>query len=192
MKIPYILMLARVVVNFQLDAAEERTLKDDFILIGKLLLVTVPVLFLLMLQRDLGTALVFMAILAGVILISGVSWRIITPVVGIVVVLFALFMTLFLIDGGKEFLYNTLGMDTYQINRISAWLDPFAYSETDSDFDDKPYVLKAPADESPIDIQRIIDFYRALKMSPREIRYSIKNLSWEKQMEHVINNIFNK
>ena len=69
---------------------------------------------------------------------------------------------------------------------------PFAYSETDSDFDDKPYVLKAPADESPIDIQRIIDFYRALKMSPREIRYSIKNLSWEKQMEHVINNIFNK
>ena len=35
---------------------------------------------------------------------------------------------------------------------------PFIYSETDSDFDNKPYVLKGPADESPTNIQDIIDF----------------------------------
>ena len=63
---------------------------------------------------------------------------------------------------------------------------PFIYSETDSDFDDMPYVLKAPADESPIDIYRIIDFYRHITLSPQQIRNSIDNLSWENQMRKVI------
>jgi len=67
---------------------------------------------------------------------------------------------------------------------------PFLYSETDSDFDDKPYVLKAPADETPVDIQKVIDFYRALKISPHEIRESIKDLSWKCQMERVIKEVY--
>ena len=64
---------------------------------------------------------------------------------------------------------------------------PFIYSETDSDFDNKPYILKAPANETPIDIDRIIAFYRTVKLTPSEIRDSIQNLSWKCQMEHVIN-----
>ena len=68
---------------------------------------------------------------------------------------------------------------------------PFMYSETDSDFDPKPYVLKAPADESPIEIQRIIDFYKRNTMSPIEIRESITDLSWKKQMELVIKEVLN-
>lgn len=67
---------------------------------------------------------------------------------------------------------------------------PFVYSETDSDFDQKPYVLKAPADESPIDINCIIRFYQSLSLTPIEIRDSIKDLSWKKQMEKVLKNIF--
>ena len=66
---------------------------------------------------------------------------------------------------------------------------PFIYSETDSDFDSKPYVLKAPADESPIDIQKIIDFYKNNNMSPIEIRESIADLSWKNQMRHVIEEV---
>ena len=68
---------------------------------------------------------------------------------------------------------------------------PFIYSETDSDFDPKPYVLKAPADESPIEIQRIIDFYKRNTMSPIEIRESITDLSWKKQMKLVIKEVLN-
>lgn len=68
---------------------------------------------------------------------------------------------------------------------------PFIYSETDSDFDPKPYVLKAPADESPIEIQKIIDFYKRNTMSPIEIRESITDLSWKKQMELVIKEVLN-
>ena len=66
---------------------------------------------------------------------------------------------------------------------------PFIYSETDSDFDQKPYVLKAPADESPINIKSIIHFYQQLNISPAEIRESIKNLSWEEQMGIVLKKV---
>jgi glycosyltransferase involved in cell wall biosynthesis len=67
---------------------------------------------------------------------------------------------------------------------------PFIYSETDSDFDQKPYVLKAPADESPIDINSIISFYQSLPLTPIEIRDSIKDLSWKNQMEKVLKIVF--
>ena len=70
---------------------------------------------------------------------------------------------------------------------------PFIYSETDDDFDLMPYVLKAPADESPINIQGILDFKKNLKTPPQAIRASIENtLSWEKQMQIVIDNLFEK
>ena len=63
---------------------------------------------------------------------------------------------------------------------------PFIYSEQDSDFDDKPYILKAPADESPIDIQKIIDFVDRFTMQPMEIRESVKHLTWKIQMQKVV------
>ena len=66
---------------------------------------------------------------------------------------------------------------------------PFIYSENDSDFDSMPYVLKVTADDSPINIESIIDFYRVNKYSPVQIRESINDLSWEKQMKNVIDNI---
>ena len=66
---------------------------------------------------------------------------------------------------------------------------PFTYSETDSDFDERPYVLKAPADETPVDISSIINFYRRLTLTPQEIRNSIDNLSWFHQMNCIVNNL---
>lgn len=68
----------------------------------------------------------------------------------------------------------------------------FTYSETDEDFDRMPYVLKASPDEAAIDIQRIIDFRRFLKMSPAEIRESVRPLSWKVQMQKVIEEVFEK
>lgn len=63
---------------------------------------------------------------------------------------------------------------------------PFIYSELDSDFEHQPYVLKAPANESPIDIQRIIDFVDSFTMKPIEIRKTVEHLSWKNQMQKVI------
>ena len=66
---------------------------------------------------------------------------------------------------------------------------PFIYSETDSDFDSKPYVIKAPADETAIDIDNIVSFYNSISISPEEIRNSISSLSWKNQMKTVLNSI---
>lgn len=63
---------------------------------------------------------------------------------------------------------------------------PFIYSEQDSDFDHQPYVLKAPADESPIDIQQIIDFIDRFSMKPEDIRKTVEHLTWKIQMQRVI------
>lgn len=67
---------------------------------------------------------------------------------------------------------------------------PFVYSETDSDFDSRPYVLKVPADESPLNIEQVIDFYKNVDMPAIDIRNSIQNLSWSNQMKHVIDEIY--
>ena len=66
---------------------------------------------------------------------------------------------------------------------------PFIYSENDSDFDQQPYILKAPADESPIDIQKIIDFVNSFKIQPIEIRNSVQHLTWKIQMQKVVDSI---
>lgn len=65
---------------------------------------------------------------------------------------------------------------------------PFVYSETDEDFEQMPYVMKVPADDSPLDMEQIIAFYRQQPMNPSGIRASIEHsLSWRKQMQRVIN-----
>lgn len=66
---------------------------------------------------------------------------------------------------------------------------PFIYSETDEDFEHMPYILKAPADESPIDINRLLDFYLNNHFDANEIRNSIKHLSWKEQMSKVLKSI---
>jgi hypothetical protein len=67
---------------------------------------------------------------------------------------------------------------------------PFIYSEQDSDFDQLPYVLKAPADESPIDIQQIVDFMNHFTMKPEDIRHTVEHLTWTIQMQNVLYSIF--
>ena len=68
---------------------------------------------------------------------------------------------------------------------------PFIYSEQDSDFDHQPYVLKAPADESPVDIQQIIDFLNNFSMQPEDIRKTVESLQWKYQMQKVVDAVFN-
>ena len=130
MKISYILILARVIVQFtQKHKEKERTIPLDFLLILWMIVFTLPVLVLLALQSDLGTALVFVAIFAGLVLLSGVSWKIIIPIFATVVSGIAGFLAIFITKDGRAFIHQ-IGMPTYQINRILAWLNPFDYAQT--------------------------------------------------------------
>ncbi|BDP72746.1 cell division protein FtsW [Enterococcus faecium] len=123
MKIAYILMMALIVTKHNTQV-KERTMKSDFWLIGKLLIVTIPVLALIMAQDDFGTMLVFLAIFGGIFLMSGISWRIIAPVVILAVVVGAGTIFLVTTEGGRDLLYK-VGFKSYQFARIDSWLDPF-------------------------------------------------------------------
>ena len=130
MKISYILMLAYVIVTFTKKYKDQaRTIGLDFLLILWMIVFTIPVLVLLDLQSDLGTAMVFVAIFAGLVLLSGVSWKIIIPVFVTVVSAITGFLAIFITKDGRAFMHQ-LGMPTYQINRILAWLNPFDYAQT--------------------------------------------------------------
>lgn len=69
---------------------------------------------------------------------------------------------------------------------------PFIYSERDSDFDDKPYVMKAPADESPIDVRAVLDFIDNHTFTPQEIRDTVGSMSWKNQMKIVVDSVMSE
>lgn len=62
----------------------------------------------------------------------------------------------------------------------------FVYSENDADFDHQPYVLRVPADESPINVESLVEFYRHQTLTPQAIRSSISHLSWSEQMKPIV------
>lgn len=69
---------------------------------------------------------------------------------------------------------------------------PFVYAEGDSDFDRMPYVMKAPADDTPLDIDALVRWLDAADRTPAHIRATIaEKLSWERQMRTVVEELSN-
>ncbi len=66
---------------------------------------------------------------------------------------------------------------------------PFIYSETDEDFEQMPYIVKVPADESPVNINQILDFITQNNFKAEDIRTSINHLTWKVQMKKVTDNV---
>jgi len=124
MKIAYILMMARVVTSHN-TIYRQRNLTSDLLLIGKLFLVTLPVLLLVLLQKDFGTMLVFLAIFGGIFLMSGISWKIVLPVIVLFLVVVAGTLFLVINEDGRQLLSNLGLVKNYQFKRIDSWLDPF-------------------------------------------------------------------
>lgn len=121
-KIPYILILAKT-TTLHNARFKHRTVESDFMLIGKYILWSIPPFTLIMKQNDLGTTLVYIAILAGIFLLSGIQWKIIVPIVVVVVGLAA--GIIILVVYNRDFLQTTLGVQSYQFDRIDTWLDPY-------------------------------------------------------------------
>lgn len=67
---------------------------------------------------------------------------------------------------------------------------PFVYSESDADFDERPYVLRIPADESPVRIEDLIAFHDRMTLPPAAIRRSVTDLAWDRQMKKVTDRVF--
>lgn len=67
---------------------------------------------------------------------------------------------------------------------------PFVLGEEDESFVECNFIYQVPNDETLLDIEKIIEWYKNLKVAPKEIRkYAENNLNWDKQMKKVIDNI---
>ncbi|MFJ3391018.1 MULTISPECIES: FtsW/RodA/SpoVE family cell cycle protein [unclassified Lysinibacillus] len=128
MKTFYILALARLISKHN-EVYSFRSVKTDFILLGKIAATLLLPLALIMKQPDLGSALVFFAITAAVVIVAGISWKIILPtfIGGALVGGSLLWMALYM----QSFLEKTFGFKPYQFARIYSWLDPYSYSSSD-------------------------------------------------------------
>ncbi|RIM10243.1 rod shape-determining protein RodA [Staphylococcus chromogenes] len=128
MKIVLILAISKVVAQHN-RFTFNKSIETDFMLILKIIGVTILPVLLILLQNDLGTTLVIMAIIAGIIIVSGVSWKILTPLFGAFVFLAASVILSILFK--PSLIENLAGIKTYQLGRINSWLDPYTYSSGD-------------------------------------------------------------
>ena len=127
-KVALIIMLARVITEHNMHI-DDRTEKTDMNLLLKIAMWSAPPLLLVILQNDLGTTLVFLAIIIGMTFLSGVSWKILLPVFGTIGALGSLLI--YLVVYNRDVLLN-FGFQNYQFARIDSWLDPFGDSTGDA------------------------------------------------------------
>lgn len=122
MKTFLILALSRVIVKHRNTFAHFTT-KTDFLLLAKMSLITLIPMALVLKQPDLGTSLVFIAIFAGLVFVSGITWKIIIPTFFSIALIGVTFLGLILYN--PEFLEETFDLDQYQFDRVYTWLDPY-------------------------------------------------------------------
>lgn len=63
---------------------------------------------------------------------------------------------------------------------------PFAYAESDPDFDNSSYVIRFTPDESNLNLDLIISYLDSSRKEPKDIRDSIIHLSWTNQMKVIL------
>jgi rod shape determining protein RodA len=126
-KVFIILALARLIFDHH-QKNTIKTLVSDLWLLIKIGIVTMVPLLLVMQQPDLGTSLVFIAIMLGMIFISGISWKILGPIFGVGISLIG--SIFYLVLWRPDILEKYLGVKEYQLGRIYSWLDPYNYQST--------------------------------------------------------------
>lgn len=118
-----ILAISSVLIQHQ-QSHQQKSIGSDLFLLVKIGAVSGFPLILIM-QQDLGTSLVLIAITAGMILVSGISWKIITIVYSSIALVGITLLYLALRQ--QELISAVLGTKQYQMARIYSWLDPEQY-----------------------------------------------------------------
>lgn len=127
MKMTLIIALSRVCVVHN-EKFRVRTINSDIKLLLKIFIFTLIPIGLIMLQPDMGTALVLIAIFLGMVFISGINWKILTAVFGTVGVIFA--TAFYMVLYHAQFLKDYFGVKDHQFNRIYSWLKPEEYASS--------------------------------------------------------------
>ncbi|MFC7394109.1 FtsW/RodA/SpoVE family cell cycle protein [Scopulibacillus cellulosilyticus] len=123
MKIFLILSLGHVVTKHN-ETYTSKSIREDFLLLGKIILVSALPLLLILIQPDLGTALVMISIVAGVVIVSGISWRIILGLFLLVILGIGAIAVCFIY--APNLIHFIL--ESHQVDRFYGWLWPYDYS----------------------------------------------------------------
>ncbi len=99
-----------------------RNFKTDFMLLLKIGAAIAPPCVLIMAQPDSGMTMIMLFFVAFMIFASGIKWRYIFVVGGLVIGGVGSFMLIF--TQAPEIL-ERLGVQAYQLSRFYGWLDPF-------------------------------------------------------------------
>jgi len=128
MKTFFILTMARMISKHH-ETFVLKTIKTDLLLLGKIALTALIPLLFIMQQPDLGTSLVFIAITAAMVIVGGVTWKLVVPMFAGAAVLGGslLWMAVFM----QDFLSEKFGFKAYQFGRVYSWLDPYSYATSE-------------------------------------------------------------
>ncbi len=121
-KIFLIIAMAHLLYRITMNRGQ-KDLKSDLIIVAKVFAVGLPPFFLILTQPDLGTALVIASIMATMLLMSGVGWRILSLLaLGVVAGLIMLFWL-----HNYHFDIFSIFIEPHQLDRIYGWLDPYEH-----------------------------------------------------------------
>lgn len=122
MKVFLIIALAHLIVMHN-DKFKEHMNKSDSWLLLKIMIVTIPPMGLIALQPDLGGFLVLAAIVVCMVLVSGVRWRIIFSLLG--VMLISVVAVIFIYFTFPETVDNLIDDTPFEHveSRFTGWLD---------------------------------------------------------------------
>ncbi|MBP3949823.1 FtsW/RodA/SpoVE family cell cycle protein [Bacillus suaedae] len=122
MKIILIFALAHLLFRITADRGK-KDIKSDLIIVAKVFAVGLPPFFLILTQPDLGTALVVASVIATMLLLSGVAWRILL-FLGLSA--FTGILTLIWLHNNHFELFSTF-IEPHQLERIYGWLSPYEH-----------------------------------------------------------------
>ncbi len=123
MKLFLILVVGRIIVDHN-EKYVIRTPREDLLLLGKIFAASLPPLLLIAKEPDLGNTMVISAMLAAMILVSGVRWRFIFGLAGIVVGVGAILVYIYF---AHTAFFKSHILQDYQLDRFYGWLQPYEY-----------------------------------------------------------------
>lgn len=122
MKIFLILALAKVMSS--ITRRKEISFKSDIVIVLKIMALFIPPFLLVLREPDLGTALVLTSIVATMLLMSGITWRMLTLLFTLVIAGLGtlIWMFFYRID------LFSLFIKKHQLDRFYGWLSPEEHS----------------------------------------------------------------
>lgn len=129
MKVFLVIIQSHLIVGHNEKRPRNRDVKDDLWLLAKIIGVALPPMALIAKQPDLGTFLVLAAITGALILVSGIRWRILLSIVGVIAFVASVLVFLFITfpEQTKQILIES---DFGHVSeRFYGWLQPEKYQD---------------------------------------------------------------